>query len=173
MSDEPQQQSGDPDDGNWTPRDLSAGTGAPAGQPAAPGGKKGNTGRPRRTGWRRAVPTWRAALATLLVIALILIGGFIAGYQLVGIPPANPTATAQSNVYLYKDGTVIARDGDVNRQNVQLAQVPSPSSTPSSPPRTATSTPSAPSTSKPCSGPAGTPSPARADKAVRPSPSSS
>lgn len=60
------------------------------------------------------------------MIALILIGGFVAGYQLVGIPPANPTATAQSNVYLYKDGTVIARDGDVNRQNVQLAQVPLP-----------------------------------------------
>ncbi|MET7490791.1 transglycosylase domain-containing protein [Streptomyces sp900116325] len=126
MSDEPQQQSGDPGNGNRTPRDLSAGTGAPAGQAGAPGGQKGRTGRPRRTGWRRAVPTWRAALATLLVIALILIGGFIAGYQLVGIPPANPTATAQSNVYLYKDGTVIARDGDVNRQNVQLAQVPLP-----------------------------------------------
>ncbi|WP_051878285.1 transglycosylase domain-containing protein [Streptomyces sp. NRRL B-24720] len=126
MSDEPQQQSGDPGNGNRTPRDLSAGAGAPAGQAAAPEGKKGGTGRPRRTGWRRAVPTWRAALATLLVIALILIGGFIAGYQLVGIPPANPTATAQSNVYLYKDGTVIARDGDVNRQNVQLAQVPLP-----------------------------------------------
>ncbi|MGW3745913.1 transglycosylase domain-containing protein [Streptomyces sp. NPDC005146] len=126
MSDEPQQQSGDPGNGNWPPKDLSAGTGAPAGQAAAPGGRKGRAGRPRRTGWRRAVPTWRAALATLLVIALLLIGGFIAGYQLVGIPPANPTATAQSNVYLYKDGTVIARDGDVNRQNVQLAQVPLP-----------------------------------------------
>ncbi|MFF1896817.1 transglycosylase domain-containing protein [Streptomyces sp. NPDC058206] len=126
MSDEPQQQSGDPGNGNWPPKDLSAGTGAPAGQAAAPGGKKGRASRPRRTGWRRAVPTWRAALATLLVIALLLIGGFIAGYQLVGIPPANPTATAQSNVYLYKDGTVIARDGDVNRQNIQLAQVPLP-----------------------------------------------
>lgn len=126
MSDEPQQQSGDPGNGNWPPKDLSAGTGAPAGQAAAPGAKKGRAGRPRRTGWRRAVPTWRAALATLLVIALLLIGGFIAGYQLVGIPPANPTATAQSNVYLYKDGTVIARDGDVNRQNIQLAQVPLP-----------------------------------------------
>nr|WTB31521.1 transglycosylase domain-containing protein [Streptomyces sp. NBC_00830] len=126
MSDEPQQQSGDPGDGNRPPKDLSAGTGAPAGQTAAPGGKNGRANRPKRTGWRRAVPTWRATLATLLVIALILIGGFIAGYQLVGIPPANPTATAQSNVYLYKDGTVIARDGEVNRQNVQLAQVPLP-----------------------------------------------
>ncbi|MET8328670.1 transglycosylase domain-containing protein [Streptomyces sp. NPDC005181] len=124
MSDEPQQQSGGPDNGDRAPRDLSAGTGAPAGQAATPGGKKGRANRPRRTGRRRAVPTWRATLATLLVIALLLIGGFIVGYQLVGIPPANPTAIAQSNVYLYKDGTVIARDGDVNRQNVQLAQVP-------------------------------------------------
>ncbi|MCX4534850.1 transglycosylase domain-containing protein [Streptomyces sp. NBC_01669] len=121
MSDEPQQQSGGPDNGNRAPRDPSAGTGAPAG-PAAPGGKK--KGSRNRTGWRRAVPTWRVTLATLLVIALILIGGFIAGYQLVGIPPANPTATAQSNVYLYKDGSFIARDGEVNRQNIQLAQVP-------------------------------------------------
>ncbi|MGW1084911.1 transglycosylase domain-containing protein [Streptomyces sp. NPDC002596] len=121
MSDEPQQQSGGPDNGNRAPRDPSAGTGAPAG-PAAPGGKK--KGSRNRTGWRRAVPTWRMTLATLLVIALILIGGLIAGYQLVGIPPANPTATAQSNVYLYKDGSFIARDGEVNRQNIQLAQVP-------------------------------------------------
>ncbi|MFB7216779.1 transglycosylase domain-containing protein [Streptomyces sp. NPDC056227] len=121
MSDEPQQQSGGPDNVNRAPRDPSAGTGAPAG-PAAPGGKK--KGSRNRTGWRRAVPTWRMTLATLLVIALILIGGFIAGYQLVGIPPANPTATAQSNVYLYKDGSFIARDGEVNRQNIQLAQVP-------------------------------------------------
>ncbi|MFE7712201.1 transglycosylase domain-containing protein [Streptomyces sp. NPDC057486] len=124
MSDEPQQQSGGPGNGNRAPRDPSAGTGAPAG-PATPGGKKkASKSRPGRTGWRRAVPTWRVTLATLLVIALVLIGGFIAGYQLVGIPRANPTATAQSNVYLYKDGSFIARDGEVNRQKIQLAQVP-------------------------------------------------
>ncbi|WP_328888838.1 transglycosylase domain-containing protein [Streptomyces sp. NBC_00316] len=124
MSDEPQQQSGASGDGNWAPRDLPAGPGAPAGPAAAPGGKKGRGNRPKRTGWRRAVPTWRVVLATLLVVALVLIGGFIAGYSLVGIPPANPTATAQSNVYLYEDGSVIARDGDVNRENVTLSQVP-------------------------------------------------
>ncbi|MFV5994637.1 transglycosylase domain-containing protein [Streptomyces sp. NPDC056231] len=124
MSDEPQQQSRGPGNGNRAPRDPSAGTGAPAG-PAAPGGKKRKSrNRPGRTGWRRAVPTWRVTLGTLLIITLVLIGGFIAGYQLVGIPPANPTATAQSNVYLYKDGSFIARDGEINRQNIQLAQVP-------------------------------------------------
>ncbi|WP_392670839.1 transglycosylase domain-containing protein [Streptomyces sp. LN785] len=119
MSDEPQQQSGEPGNGRWTPSGHSAGTG-----PTAPGGTQGRKTRPRRTGWRRAVPTWRVTLATLLVIALVLIGGFIAGYQLVGIPPANPTALAQSNVYLYEDGSVIARDGEINREKVQLSQVP-------------------------------------------------
>ncbi|TXS39307.1 penicillin-binding protein [Streptomyces sp. or43] len=63
-------------------------------------------------------------LGGLVLIALVLIGGFIAGYQLVDIPAANASATAQSNVYLYKDGSVIARDGEVNRENVRLAQVP-------------------------------------------------
>ncbi|MFI6859474.1 transglycosylase domain-containing protein [Streptomyces sp. NPDC050421] len=131
MSDEPQQQNGDPDDRGWTPRDLSADAGAPAeqGTPAtasngAGKGKKKKPKRPKRTGWRRAIPTWRMVLGSILLIALVLIGGFIAGYQLVDIPPANASATAQSNVYLYKDGSVIARDGEVNRENVRLAQVP-------------------------------------------------
>ncbi|WP_393058366.1 transglycosylase domain-containing protein [Streptomyces sp. LN549] len=141
MSDEPQQQNGDPGDRGWNPRDLSVDAAARAEQdtPATAGtagtgdtGDTGDTGtkkqkkpkRPKRTGWRRAIPTWRMVLGGLLLIALVLIGGFIAGYQLVDIPPANASATAQSNVYLYKDGSVIARDGDVNRENIKLAQVP-------------------------------------------------
>ncbi|MFI6649860.1 transglycosylase domain-containing protein [Streptomyces sp. NPDC050529] len=133
MSDEPQQQNGDPGDPGWTPRDLPADAAAPAGQgtpaDADTTGAKNRTKqkkpkRPKRTGWRRAIPTWRMVLGGLLLIALVLIGGFIAGYQLVDIPPANASATAQSNVYLYKDGSVIARDGEVNRENVKLAQVP-------------------------------------------------
>ncbi|MFE9854715.1 transglycosylase domain-containing protein [Streptomyces sp. NPDC005780] len=126
MSDEPQQPNGDPADPGWTPRDLSADAAAPAeqGTPANGAGKQKKPKRPKRTGWRRAIPTWRMVLGGILLIALVLIGGFIAGYQLVEIPPANASATAQSNVYLYKDGSVIARDGEVNRENVKLAQVP-------------------------------------------------
>ncbi|MEU0986679.1 transglycosylase domain-containing protein [Streptomyces sp. NPDC005953] len=107
MSQEPQQ--------GWTPRDETV---------SAPGQPQPRGNRPRRTGWRRLVPTWRAVIGAILLIALLLIGGFAAGYLLVDIPPANATATAQSNVYLYADGTQIARDGEVNRENVQLAQVP-------------------------------------------------
>ncbi|MFG3304152.1 transglycosylase domain-containing protein [Streptomyces wuyuanensis] len=80
--------------------------------------------RPRRTGLRRAVPTWRTVLGVSLLFAVVLLGGFVAGYLLVDIPPANSAATAQSNVYLYKDGTQIARDGEVNRQSVRLSQIP-------------------------------------------------
>ncbi|MFD3657986.1 transglycosylase domain-containing protein [Streptomyces sp. NPDC058620] len=95
----------------------------PAGPPGAKK-KKRRKKRPKRTGWRRAFPTWRMLLGTILGIALLVIGGLIAGYQLVDIPPANASATAQSNIYLYEDGTVLARDGEVNRENVRLNQVP-------------------------------------------------
>ncbi|WP_328721467.1 penicillin-binding protein [Streptomyces sp. NBC_00247] len=138
MSDEPQR---------WTPRDPSGNEGGKGDEDAggsdphggtADGptetaasarlqegkGRKGRTKRPRRKGWRRLVPTWRMVLGAVLLIAVLLVGGFVAGYQLVGIPAANSSATAQSNVYLYRDGAVIARDGDVNRENIQLAQVP-------------------------------------------------
>ncbi|MEU9460083.1 transglycosylase domain-containing protein [Streptomyces sp. NPDC048312] len=131
MSDEPQQPSGEHEPRGWAPRDP-AGHGA-AGASGGPGGEGGNPQRPgqpkrtkrtKRTGWRRAVPTWRMVLGAALFVAVLLIGGFIAGYELVDIPPANASATAQSNVYLYKDGSVIARSGEINRENVKLAQVP-------------------------------------------------
>ncbi|MFF8985652.1 transglycosylase domain-containing protein [Streptomyces globisporus] len=133
MSDEPQ---------SWAPRD-SSGAGASSGndRPTASGeqpgkqpgqkpgrsgkpGKPGKKARPRRTGWRRAIPTWRMALGTLLGLVVLLGAGIFAAYRLVDIPAANASATAQSNVYLYSDGSVIARDGDVNREKVKLSQVP-------------------------------------------------
>ncbi|MGW0703267.1 transglycosylase domain-containing protein [Streptomyces sp. NPDC002867] len=124
MSDEPQQ--------GWTPRDATVPT------PAAPAQKPEKAGKPeraektedrgksrrRRTGWRRVIPTWRMTLGAFLLCALLLIGGFLTGYLLVDIPPANASAVAQSNVYLYKDGTPIARDGEINRENISLSQVP-------------------------------------------------
>ncbi|GAA3371959.1 transglycosylase domain-containing protein [Streptomyces sannanensis] len=114
MSDEPERQGGAP---GWTPRDPT-----PVGPPA-PAGRKRRT-RPKRTGLRRLVPTWRMLLGTFLLFALLLCGGFAVGYLLVDIPSANATATAQSNVYLYEDGTQLARDGEINRENITLSQVP-------------------------------------------------
>ncbi|MFI5770119.1 transglycosylase domain-containing protein [Streptomyces sp. NPDC051658] len=135
MSDEPQQPSGEHEPRGWDPRDPAAhGAAGASGGTGGEDGTSGGTGngsgkakkpeRPKRTGWRRAVPTWRMVLGAALLVAALLIGGFIAGYELVGIPAANTSATAQSNVYLYKDGSVLARSGEVNRENVKLAQVP-------------------------------------------------
>ncbi|MFC5632872.1 transglycosylase domain-containing protein [Streptomyces bullii] len=112
MSDEPQPQPQQPNEG-WAP-----------GEPQAaddPGGPR--DGRRGRTGWRRLIPTWRMVLGTTIVVVLLLVGGFFLGYSLVKIPPANALATKQANVYLYADGSVIARDGEVNRENVTLAQI--------------------------------------------------
>ncbi|MGW4228714.1 transglycosylase domain-containing protein [Streptomyces sp. NPDC004980] len=131
MSHEPPQNSGDTGQqgpAGWPPRDPTAAAATPGPQP--PDGahnRKGRTKRvkrPRRTGWRRAVPTWRMTLGGALLLGLLLVGGFLIGYQLVDIPAANASATAQSNVYLYSDGTVIARDGEVNRENIPLHRIP-------------------------------------------------
>ncbi|MFC8092487.1 transglycosylase domain-containing protein [Streptomyces sp. NPDC057301] len=79
--------------------------------------------RPKRTGWRRIIPTWRTMLGTFVIGTLLLFGLFFLGYSVVKIPPANALATKQANVYMYADGSVIARDGQVNRENVTLAQM--------------------------------------------------
>ncbi|MFJ8602951.1 transglycosylase domain-containing protein [Streptomyces shenzhenensis] len=107
MSDEPQPQQ--PTDG-WASREAQDESGEP--------GKK-----PKRTGWRRFLPTWRMLLGTFVIGVLLLIGLFFLGYSLVKIPPANALATKQSNVFLYADGTQLARDGEINRESVTLAQI--------------------------------------------------
>ncbi len=127
----------------WTPREPDT----PKPQGKAKAGKGGNgvksshnngktngkgkgtgTGKGRaprkRTGWRRLVPTWRMVLGAVLLLLLLIGGALVAGYLLVDIPPANSAATAQSNVFLYADGSQLARDGEVNRVNVPLSQVP-------------------------------------------------
>ncbi|GHD89370.1 transglycosylase domain-containing protein [Streptomyces naganishii] len=89
----------------------------------AAGGAGGKAGRRKRSGWRRLFPTWRMVLGGFITVVLIAIGAFFLGYSLVKIPPANALAMKQANVYLYADGTEIARDGDINRENVSLDQV--------------------------------------------------
>ncbi|MEU0739919.1 transglycosylase domain-containing protein [Streptomyces sp. NPDC006134] len=110
MSDEPQPQQ--PKKG-WAP-----------GTPQAadePGGAKAP--KRRRTGWRRLIPTWRMTLTICIVGLLLLAGGLFLGYSMVKIPPANALATKQSNVFLYADGSQLARDGEINRESVGLAQI--------------------------------------------------
>ncbi|MFJ6796500.1 transglycosylase domain-containing protein [Streptomyces sp. NPDC091268] len=118
----------------WTPRDPDTPDtpDAPRPEPTGPADKQARKqamkqagkDRRKRTGWRRALPTWRMTVGGLLLLALLLGGALVAGYLLVDIPPANAAATAQSNVYLYSDGSQIARDGEVDRVNVPLSQIP-------------------------------------------------
>ncbi|MFD4394161.1 transglycosylase domain-containing protein [Kitasatospora sp. NPDC058478] len=92
-------------------------------QRAAPatGGRKPR--RPKRTGWRRLIPTWRMSLLGLAVALLLGVGLFALGVTLVKVPDAHAAATAQSNTWLYADGSVITRTGQTNRQNVSLDKV--------------------------------------------------
>ncbi|MEV6544846.1 transglycosylase domain-containing protein [Streptomyces sp. NPDC051665] len=128
MSDQPQPQQ--PNQG-WAPREPEAaaapeapGVPGTAGAAGAAGGEKPKKAkRPKRTGWRRAIPTWRMTLGGLVALVALLIGAFFLGYSLVKIPPANALAMKQSNVYLYADGSQLARDGEVNRENVGLDQI--------------------------------------------------
>ncbi|MFF4169912.1 transglycosylase domain-containing protein [Streptomyces sp. NPDC001744] len=99
----------------WEPRDPTL----PA--PKTAGGPGTKPRPPRRGPFRRFL---RGLLGLLLLGTLLLAGALVAGYLLVDVPPANAAAVAQTNVYLYRDGTPLARDGEVNRENVRLRQIP-------------------------------------------------
>ncbi|MGW2701571.1 transglycosylase domain-containing protein [Streptomyces sp. NPDC001340] len=77
-----------------------------------------------RTGLRR----WLPSVLQVLSLFLCVLGGTAAvvgyAYATVTIPDPNPRTLLQNNVYYWSDGTVLATDGSVNRQNVTLKQVP-------------------------------------------------
>ncbi|MFJ6996873.1 transglycosylase domain-containing protein [Streptomyces sp. NPDC003090] len=128
MSDAPPQPPAEPDRG-WQPRDPTVHDQGDTDTPPTPTDTRTtpeNAGKPRRrrTGWRRALPTWRMVLGGLLLLVVLLGGAFLAGYHLIEIPPANATATAQANVYLYADGSPLAQGGRVNRESVPLSRMP-------------------------------------------------
>ncbi|MGK5500171.1 transglycosylase domain-containing protein, partial [Streptomyces sp. URMC 125] len=88
--------------------------------PEAPNGDE----HPQRTGRRRLPPAWRITLGAGAAVVLAGAGALVTGYLLVDIPEPNSAAAAQNNVYLYADGTPLARDGEINRQNIELTEVP-------------------------------------------------
>ncbi|MFI6446196.1 transglycosylase domain-containing protein [Kitasatospora sp. NPDC050543] len=69
------------------------------------------------------MPTWRLTLLGLAASTLLGVGLFALGIALVQVPDAHASATAQSNTWLYQDGSVLARTGQTNRQNVGLDKV--------------------------------------------------
>ncbi|WP_435210072.1 transglycosylase domain-containing protein [Streptomyces sp. bgisy034] len=114
-----------------TPSNAGAGESATViGNPSAVGGRaaarraaKGGDGKGRI----RRLFTWKKILGTFLGLCLLGIGAFIALYLAVDVPKDNAAAQAaqrQSNVYKYSDGSPLARDGEVNREIVDLSKVP-------------------------------------------------
>ncbi len=63
-------------------------------------------------------------LGAFLGVCLLGIGAFIVLYMMVEVPKGNDAAKLQSNIYKFSDGSVLARDGKVNREIVDLSKVP-------------------------------------------------
>lgn len=92
------------------------------------GRRKGRAGRGTEGGAGRSLIrrlfTWKKIVGTLLGLCLLGMGAFIALYMMIGIPAGNADAQLQSNVYKYSDGSLMTRDGERNREVVDLAKVP-------------------------------------------------
>ncbi|MGV9566480.1 transglycosylase domain-containing protein [Streptomyces sp. NPDC003480] len=115
----------------------SSGTAGTTGSPGAPGtsgspaadgraaarGRSARTAKTGKSGIRRLF-TWKKVVGSLFGLVLLVMGAFVLLYMMTPIPAGNATAKLQSNVYKYGDGTILARTGEINRENVDLAQVP-------------------------------------------------
>lgn len=86
-------------------------------------GTKGKAGKKDKSFIRRLF-TWKKILGTFLGLTVAVIGAFLWLYMSTPIPEGNPDADLQSNVYEYDNGAILARDGEVNRENVELAKIP-------------------------------------------------
>ncbi|MER5564395.1 transglycosylase domain-containing protein [Streptomyces sp. NPDC002506] len=80
-------------------------------------------GRVGRKGLRRWF-TWRKLLGYAIALCAATVGAFVVLYLYVDVPEGNAAATLQSNVYMTKDGKVLARTGKVNRESVPLEAIP-------------------------------------------------
>ncbi|MEV5904716.1 transglycosylase domain-containing protein [Streptomyces sp. NPDC052127] len=86
-------------------------------------GTKGKAGKKDKSFIRRLF-TWKKILGTFLGLTVAVIGAFLWLYMSTPIPEGNPDADLQSNVYEYDSGAILARDGEVNRENVELSKIP-------------------------------------------------
>ncbi|WP_256387272.1 transglycosylase domain-containing protein [Kitasatospora sp. MMS16-BH015] len=106
-----------------SPRDRARSTGR-AGSTSAAGRRARRRARlARRTGWRRLVPTWRMTLGGLVTAVLLGMTLFGLGIAFVQVPDAHAAAVAQSNTWLYRDGSVLARTGETDRQIVPIDRI--------------------------------------------------
>ena len=101
-------------------------TGTRAEARAAAGGKAGRKAGGKagaKKGIRRFF-TWKKVVGTIFGMILLGMAAFVGLYLWIDIPKGNAAAQLQSNVYKYSDGSTLTRDGDVNREIVDLDKIP-------------------------------------------------
>ncbi|MDQ0811478.1 penicillin-binding protein 1A [Streptomyces sp. B3I7] len=105
--------------------DSTAGAGRAAARRAAKGrGKRGGAAKNAGKGRIRRLFTWKKVLGTILGVCLLGIGAFVVMYMMIQIPEGNAAAKLQSNIYKYSDGSILTRKGEINREEVDLSEVP-------------------------------------------------
>jgi membrane peptidoglycan carboxypeptidase len=111
---------GPPDRGGSGGSDRPGGPGGPggsgpgrrrAGGGGDDGGRRGRGRKPKKTGWRRFVPTWKVVLATLGIGTLATICMVGVAYSMVKVPNVNKDATVQGTTVLWKDGKQMMKIG--------------------------------------------------------------
>ncbi|GFE15463.1 penicillin-binding protein [Streptomyces glebosus] len=80
--------------------------------------------RANRVGWRRFVPSWKQVTTLCVGFIGLIVGASGVALALVNVPSESDAAKSQNNVYLWSDGKVMARDGETNRQNVTINEIP-------------------------------------------------
>ncbi|MEU9110689.1 transglycosylase domain-containing protein [Streptomyces sp. NPDC048483] len=80
--------------------------------------------RANRSGWRRFVPSWKQVASLCVGFTGLIVGAAGVALAMVTVPNENDAARAQNNVYLWSDGSVMARDGETNRQNITIGDIP-------------------------------------------------
>jgi membrane peptidoglycan carboxypeptidase len=77
---------------------------------------------------KRGIGRWLPSWKQLLTVFVIGFGGVTAAigvaYAMTPIPTAKPQTKLQNNVYYWADGSVMASQGTVDRENVVLSRVP-------------------------------------------------
>lgn len=68
--------------------------------------------------------TWKMLLAYFVGLGALGVGAFLILYFSVDIPDANAEAKAEANIYKYSDGSIMAKEGAVNRESVPLSKIP-------------------------------------------------
>ncbi|MEU1274399.1 transglycosylase domain-containing protein [Streptomyces sp. NPDC005799] len=76
-------------------------------------------------GAARWVPSWKLVSGLFIGFFGSLVAAAGIAYAMVGVPDLAKTATAQNNVFYWSDGSeMVATGGEINRQNVNLSQIP-------------------------------------------------